>query len=185
MFGIFAIAVATATQSGMIARSSSPPPITVVEAPPAPMPPIVMAPPAPPSPPSVVRSPIKPAIPIPVRVRVTAGPQVLFSDTMRVSRVSGASFQQSRSEAAETTCPTERYFFSSQRNSLNVNLYLREDTTAGSMLNVSVSWTRPSRGVGCGGEGSRQVQLTQTVPLAAGQTMTLQGDGGLTVTVSC
>lgn len=181
MLGIFAIAAATAAQSGIITQSSSPPPITVVEAPPAPMPPIIAIPPAPPS---IARSPVKPAIPIPVRVRVTAGTQVLFSDTLRVSRVSGASYQQSRSEATETVCPTERYFFSSQRNSLNVNLYLREDSTIGSMLNVSVSWTRPSRGVGCGGEGSRQVQLTQTVPLAAGQSVTLQGDGGLAVTVS-
>ena len=182
MFGIFAIVAASAAQSGMIAQSSAPPPITVVETPaPMPMPPIIAVPP---SPPSLIRGNIKPAVPIPVRIRVTAGSQLLFSDTMRVSRVSGASYQQSRSEAPETVCPTDRYLFSSQRNSLNVNLYLREDTTAGSMLNVSISWTRPSRGVGCGGEGSRQVQLTQTVPLAAGQSMTLQGDGGLTVSVS-
>ena len=181
MFGILAIAAATAAQSGMIAQSSSPPPITIVEAPPAPLPPIIAVPP--PAPP-IIRSSAKPAIPIPVRVRVAAGTQILFSDTMRVSRVSGASYQQSRSEAPEAVCATERYYFSSQRNSLNVNLYLRENSNAGSMLNVSVSWTRPSRGVGCGGEGSRQVQLTQTVPLAAGQSATLQGDGGLTVTVS-
>ena len=181
MFGTFFIAAAAGAQSGLIAQSSSPPPITIVEAPPAPMPPIIAVPsPAPP----IVRGALKPAIPTPIRVRVTAGAQLLFSDTLRVSRVSGASYQQTRTEAPETACPTERYFAPSQRNSLNVNLYLREDTTAGSMLNVSVSWQRPSRGVGCGGEGSRQVQLTQTVPLAAGQSVTLQGDAGLAVTVS-
>jgi hypothetical protein len=52
------------------------------------------------------------------------------------------------------------------------------------MINVSVSWQRPSKTVGCAGEGTRQVQLTQTVPLAPGQSVTLQGDAGLTVTVS-
>lgn len=179
MFGILAIAATTAAQSGMIAQTSAPPPITVVPTPP--MPPIIaIAPTAPP----IGRSPqIVPAIPIPVRVRVTAGSQVLFNDTLRVSRNSGASYQESRSEAPETVCPTERYYSASQRLSLNLNLYLRDDTIAGWLVNVSVSWSRPARAVACG-EGTRQVQLTQTVPLAPGQSVTLQGDAGLIVTVS-
>ena len=176
MFGVLAIAAATAAQSGMIAQSSSPPPIVAV-------PPIVVAPPAPPAPP-FVRSTSSRVAPIPVRIRVTAGSQVLFSDTLRVGGFSGASYQQSRNEAPETQCGTERYYGGSMRESLNVNLNQREETTAGPLLSVSVSWTRPSRTIGCGGEGTRQVQLTQSVPLAPGQSVTLQGDGGLTVTVS-
>ena len=90
MFGVFFIAAAAAAQSALIAQSSSPPPITIVEAPPAPMPPIIAVPP--PAPP-FARSALKPAIPTPIRVRVTAGAQLLFSDTLRVSRISGASYQ--------------------------------------------------------------------------------------------
>ena len=121
---------------------------------------------------------------MPVRVRISAGSQVLFNDTLRVAGFSGASFQQSRSEAPETTCSPERYYGLSRRDSLSVNLYQRDDATAGPMINVTVSWTRPSQTLGCGGEGTRQVQLTQTVPLKPGQSVTLQGDAGLTVTVS-
>ena len=109
---------------------------------------------------------------------------MLFNDTLRVGGFAGASYQQSRSEAPETQCPTERYYSASTRDSLNVNLYQREESTAGPLINISVSWTRPSRTIGCGGEGTRQVQLNQTVPLAAGQSVTLQGDAGLSVTVS-
>ena len=176
MFGILAIAAAAAAQSGMIAQSSSPQ-VNIVPTPP---PIIAVAPPAPP----IIRSTLTKSVPVPVRVRVAVGAQVLFNDTLRVSGIAGASYQESRSEAPETVCPTERYYSASRRDSLNVNLYQREESTAGPLFNVSVSWTRPSRTVGCGGEGSRQVQLTQTVPLAPGQSVTLQGDAGLSVTVS-
>ena len=176
MFAVLAIAAATVAPSGMIAQSPSPPIVAV------PSPPVIVAPPAPAPP--IGRSTLMRAAPVPVRVRVTVGAQVLFSDTLRVGGFSGASYQQSRTEAPETQCPTERYYSPSMRDSLNVNLYQREDTTAGPLLNVSVSWTRPSRTIGCGGEGTRQVQLNQTVPLAPGQSVTLQGDAGLTVTVS-
>lgn len=178
MFGIVAIAAVAAAQSGMIAQSSSPPPVTVVSAPPLPV--IAITPPAPP----MVRTPqLSSGPPIPVRVRVAAGSQVLFNDALRVSRISGARYEQSRSEAPETVCSTERYYNSSQRSSVNLSLYLRDDTTLGSVVNVSVSWVRPSRAAACA-EGTRQVQLTQTVPLAPGQSVTLQGDAGLTVSLS-
>jgi hypothetical protein len=177
MFGIFAIAAVTAAQSGVIAQSSSSPQVNIVPTPP---PIIAVAPPAPP----MMRSALTRAAAVPVRIRVVAGTQVLLNDTLRVSGISGASYQESRSEAPETVCSAERYYSASRRDSLSVNLYQREETTAGPLLNVSVSWTRPSRTVGCGGEGTRQVQLTQTVPLAPGQSVTLQGDAGLTVTVS-
>ena len=169
MFGFFAIAAVASAQPLMIAQSSPPPMISVS---PAVMPPMVRT------------SALTHVVVVPVRVRVAAGTQVLFNDTLRVSRNAGASYQESRSEAPETVCAGERYYSSSERYSLNLNIYQRDDNTAGPMINVSVSWQRPSRTVGCAGEGTRQVQLTQTVPLALGQSVTLQGDAGLTVTVS-
>ncbi len=121
---------------------------------------------------------------IPVHVRVTAGGQELLDDSFRVSRNGGASYQESRSEAFETVCPGQHYYGSQERYSLTVNLYLRGDASSGSAVSVSVRWQRPSKLLTCNGEGSREVQLTQTVPLAPGQAITVQGDAGLSVTVS-
>lgn len=171
---VMLVVAAAAAQPVMIAQSTLPPPITVV-----------------PSPPPVLRSaPMRgdysavPAVAaFPVRVRVVAGPQVLFNDSLRIARNASASYQESRNEAPEAICPGERYYSSQERYSLNINLYSRDDNSAGPAVNVSVSWTRPARAVTCG-EGTRQVQLTQTVPLTPGQSVTLQGDAGLTVTLS-
>ena len=122
---------------------------------------------------------------IPVHVRVVAGNQELFNDSLRVTSNAGASYQESRSEAPPTVCTGERYYSSQQRYSINLNLYLREGSPQGPMVNVSVTWQRPSAMPSCGGDGSRQVQLTQTVPLVPGQSVdAIQGDAGLAVTIS-
>lgn len=125
-----------------------------------------------------------PNVVIPVTVRITAGNRPLLSDTFRVSRNGGASYQQSRSEEPVGCSEQRQRYGSQERNSLNLNLYLRDDGSGAPMVNVSVQWQRPSTPPVCVGEGSRQVQLTQTVPLAAGQSVTLQGDAGLTITLS-
>jgi hypothetical protein len=113
-----------------------------------------------------------------------AGGRQLFNDTFRVARNSGASYSENRSEAPEMSCGGDRYSGSQERYSLNINLYLREDIPTGPAVNVSVNWQRATRGIECGEEGTRGVQLTQTVPLAPGQSVTLEGDAGLAVTVS-
>ena len=183
MFEGLIIAAVAAAQPGIVSQASVPPPIVTVVAPPAPPPPMVVS--------AVGRigndviAPDMAPVPaIPVHVRVVAGGQQLFNDTFRVSRTAGASYQESRSEAPETVCATQRYYGSQQRYSLNINLYLRDDTSSGPAVNLTVSWQRPSKVLACGGEGSRQVQLTQTVPLAPGQSTTVQGDAGLVVTIS-
>ena len=125
------------------------------------------------------------AIPVvPVHVRVAAGGQQLFNDTLRVSASAGATYQESRSEAPEVVCSVERYYGSQQRYSLNINVYLRDQSAGPPLVNVSVSWQRPSAMASCGAEGTRQVQLMQTVPLGPGKTVTIQGDAGLSVTLS-
>jgi hypothetical protein len=52
------------------------------------------------------------------------------------------------------------------------------------VVNVTVSWQRPSKTPSCGGNGTRQVQLTQSVPLAPGQSVAIEGDAGLQVMLS-
>jgi hypothetical protein len=174
-------AAGAAAQGGMISQATVPPAVTLVAAPA-------------PAPPPVVRGARMgndviavdmTAVPVvPVRVRVVAGGQQLFDDTLRVSRTASASYQESRSEAPETVCAAQRYYSSQERYSFNINLYLRDETPIGPSVNVTVRWQRPSKMPACGGEGSREVQLTQTVPLAPGQSTTIQGDAGLLVTIS-
>jgi hypothetical protein len=120
---------------------------------------------------------------VPVRIRVSAGGRLLFDDVLRIARNSGASYQEYRNEAAETVCNGERYSNSQDRNTLNINLSLREDRPMSPRVSVSVNWQRPSEDEICG-DGTRTVQLSQTVPLAPGQSATVQGDAGLTVTLT-
>jgi hypothetical protein len=49
---------------------------------------------------------------------------------------------------------------------------------------LNVRWQRPAKPQTCDSDGSREVQITQTVPLAPGQSVTVQGDAGLAVTLS-
>jgi hypothetical protein len=180
------IMIGSLVLAGAVAAPAQP----VVLAQSSPSPVVAVAPPAPP----IVRSSrivsdvrmtdaLVPAVP--VRVRVTAGGQQLLNDTFRVNRNAGASYQESRSEAPDTVCPNQRYYGSQERYSLNFNLNLRDDMSNGRPgINISVRWQRPSSLPTCAGEGSREVQLTQTVPLDPGQSVTIQGDAGLEVTVS-
>jgi len=161
-----------AAQSGMISNSTSPPPV------------IIAVPPAPPPPMLAVRaSPAKPVVAVPIHVRVTAGNQVLFDDTLRAAKNSAATFEQNRSEAPVGPCPANRGYGFGNRESLRVQVYLMDNGQSGSGARVTVNWQRPST-PDCGAEGSRTVAVSETVPLAPGQTATVRGDGGLVVTLS-
>jgi len=120
----------------------------------------------------------------PIRVRVAVGTRQLFNDTLRVTRNASASYSENRSEAPDVVCAGDRYYSSQDRYSLSVQLYLRDDNSNGAGVNVSVNWQRPSPNTGCDREGTRSVQLNQTVPLGPGQSITLEGDAGLTLTLS-
>ena len=119
-----------------------------------------------------------------VRVRVTAGNRELYSGALRVTRNASASYSENLNEAPETVCANNRYSGSTERHSLSVQVNLRDDEQSGQAVHVSVEWKRPAESSVCGGEASRAVEMVQTVPLAPGQSATLHGDAGLTVTVS-
>jgi hypothetical protein len=173
---------ALAAQSGMASTSTAPPPAVTVA---APVPPPIVA--VMPSPPPLVRvsGQMPPAIVVPLHVRVAAGKQLLFEDTMRIARGAGASFSQNRSEAPAALCPTDRFYGYGERQSLNVQLNLRGEYQAEDPgVNVSVTWQRPSGSADCGPDGSRSVSLSETVELKPGQSATVHGDADLTVTLS-
>jgi hypothetical protein len=174
MSALISLQIAAALQAGMVAQATAPSPVI-----------------APVLPPPIITSAIR-AYPdrtatavsaMPIRVRVVAGKDELLSDVFRVSRNASASYQVSRSEAPESTCQPDGYSGSQDRYSLNLNLYLRGEA-ADPTVNVSVSWQRPAGAGDCTGDGSREVQLTQTVRLPAGQPVTIRGDAGLVVTLS-
>lgn len=121
---------------------------------------------------------------MPIHVRVTAAGRELLNDTFRVAPSAGATYQESRSEAPEAVCVGDRYYSSQQRYGLNVNLYVSDNSSPQTRINVTVSWQRPTKSPSCDGEGTRQVQLTQVIALAPGQSTTIEGDAGLVVTVS-
>jgi len=164
------------------AQASEPPAIVAVS--PAPPPPIVsvnVAPPAVVAP--RIATPIRveqqPAVPI--EVRITAGDRLLFSDTLRVARGSGASYSENRNEASTLICPDVSSYERSERSSLSVNLYWQESGNGSPGVNLSVNWTRAEGAGGCSPVGSRGVQLTQLVRLAPGESATVRGDAGLVV----
>ena len=120
---------------------------------------------------------------VPVTVRVSAGNRLLFNGTLRVAEGSGAGYSENRNEASLTPCPGRPYE-ATERSSLSVQLYLRENQATGQAVNVSVNWQRPAPGGTCGNDGTRSVQLGQTVQLQPGQSTTIAGDAGLLVTLT-
>jgi len=119
-----------------------------------------------------------------VDLHVSTGGRVLFNDTLRVARNSGASFNQNRSEASLTACDMSRGYESADRHSLSINLYLQENTPGDPRVNVSVSWQRPVPGMECATDATRMVQVTQTVRIDPGVSQTIEGDAGLRVIVT-
>jgi len=161
-----------AAQSGMISNSTSPPPIVAVT--PIPPPPIM----------AVRDGPAESFVAVPIRVRVSVGNQILFDDVLRAGRNSAATFEQSRSEAPAGPCPANRSYGYGNRQSLRVQIYYVDVPQSGPSARVSVNWQRPSGSGDCSSEGSRTVAIAESVPLQPGQTATVQGDGGLVVTLT-
>ena len=171
MFVAFVTAAGLAAQSGVATQTSAPPPIAVTNVAP---PPIVAVPTAPP----IIRmaEPFSRIVNITVRIRALAGRAVLLDDRFRVGR-SWASFSQNRSEAGEQTCPLD-YGGQSARTSFSVSLR-PQGIGGGGKYHLSSTWQRPNGS--CDEQGSRSVSIEQGVALKPGQTVVVEGDGGLRV----
>ena len=127
---------------------------------------------------------VQPDPAIPIEVHVSVGDKLLYSDTLSVARNAGASYSQSRSEASAAPCPENLSYNRSQQTSLNIQLYWNDLGAGGSAANVSVQWQRPLAGTDCTSNGTRGVQINQTVRLTPGESATIRGDAGLTVRVT-
>lgn len=152
-----------------------PPPIML-----APAPPPIITPVAPVAP-RILPRPSAP--PIVVDIKILAGAQVLYSDTLRVDAFAGANYSQSRSEAAGLSCPLSLYNGRATTNSLNVRLSRRSYGDDEQAMAVDVTWNRPTPDASCESSGSRSATLSQVVKLTPGKTIRIDGDAGLRVEV--
>jgi len=114
-----------------------------------------------------------------VGIVVRAPQGVLWSGTLWVDGVRGASWRQSENEAPEPECALVDQPFGNAQREISVTLRRSVRQTDGpDMLTLDARWTRPSQ-TGCGGTST--VELRQSLALAPGATQTLKGDGGLVV----
>jgi hypothetical protein len=149
-----------------------------------------IAPPAPPSPPRppalypgvIVSSAGLERVRFPVDLIVRGPEGPLWQGRVWVSNAGPTNLRQSRSEPGDPAClAAGSSSFGTQRvNEVNVDLNQFNSPADPARANVTVRWIRPA-GQGCAELGSRTVELRQSVSLPAGQTVTLNGDGGLVV----
>ena len=145
-------------------------------------------PPVPAPPPIVALPRVDPASsapPVTFDVEVRAGGEVQWSGPMRVSGQSPASFSRNKSDAAEALCPSPVYPGASARTSLSVTLTSRRVAPDRIGYNLRVSWDRPGPVADAclAPQSTRTVALTQNVAIEPGQSVTVNGDGGLSVTL--
>jgi hypothetical protein len=155
---------------------STPVPPPIISAPVSP--PVIM--PIAPSPPRMPRADTPPIV---VDIKVLAGTQVLYSDTLHVDGYAGAGYSQSRSEASSLTCPLALFNGRSRTNSLNVRLGRRNFSEDEQAISVDINWNRPSPDATCESSGSRQANLSQVVKLTPGKSVRIDGDAGLRVEI--
>ena len=115
-------------------------------------------------------------------VVVSAQREVLWSGRLRVSGNAGANYAITKSEAAlpcpDGSAPPRNYTFG--REQLEVSLRRQISTDSFDTFNVTAKWERPDED--CQGQGGqRSVSLTSLIAIPPGQTVELEGDGGLRV----
>jgi len=118
-------------------------------------------------------------------VAITAGRDPLWSDSVRVGQA-GVSYSQSLRQADEI-CPGRprlsndayRSFESSRQLSFNLS---RRGPREADSFSLSVRWQRPMSA--CEGGGNRGVSIEQQIEIAPGQTVRLNGDAGLAVSLT-
>ena len=132
--------------------------------------------------PPVVITPTAPAgTPRPIvqfDIRVSGEEGQIWDGGLRVGGM-GGNYRQDLSEAAPELCEPQGSDVV-QRRDFSIMVRPGNYRSPDSYV-VSVSWTRPLPGKGCGRNGTRSVQLQQTVTIQPGETITLRGDAGLIV----
>lgn len=164
-----------------ILAAAAAPTVTTVEL--APPPPSVTVVTAPAAPRFVERTADQPVTLF--DVAITAGRETLWSDSVRLGQ-SGVNYTQSLRQADEA-CPSrprasdEPYRYVENSRQLNFTLSRRSSRET-DIYSVSVRWQRPLSV--CEGGGNRGVSVEQQFEIASGQTVRLNGDAGLVVSLT-
>jgi hypothetical protein len=115
-----------------------------------------------------------------IEVDASAEGKTLWRGSLRIGAPGGATFQRSLTEAAPEGCATSgEAAYSGIRDSFRVQLsagYSREEE--GPRQNFTVEWHRPSDQC-ANGVTTRTVQLSGTLQLKPGESVTVDGDAGL------
>lgn len=170
MTGMVAITILAAAATAIQPVNVPPPPVS-----------LVMEPPAPPR--IVERTSDQPLVLF--DVAITAGRDTLWSDSVRVGQA-GVNYTQSLRQADEI-CPgrprssDEAYRYVESSRQLNFSLSRRGSREVDS-FSVNVRWQRPVSA--CEGGGNRGVTVEQQMEIAPGQTVRLNGDAGLIVSLT-
>ena len=150
---------------------------------------IPVAPPSPPmiyAPPPVIRSVVTPNSDqrrpqrTTIEVEVRTGSEVLWSGQLAVSASQGATFTRRLSEASTDDCQAAGYV-SPMENMLSVQLGPFRQVESDGPLSVAVRWVRPTPPACPIRGGSRTVEINDAVVLTPGRSVSLNGDGGLSV----
>jgi hypothetical protein len=144
-----------------------------------------ITPPAPPAPPVVTS--ISPGSrwtqsrPLPryvIDVDASANGKTLWRGSLRMGAPSGANFQRTLTEAPPEGCPISETVYSGARDSFRVQLGDQSRAEEAPRQSFNVEWQRPSDQC-TSGITAKTVQLSGTLQLKPGQSVTVEGDAGL------
>lgn len=113
-------------------------------------------------------------------IRIRSGSELLWEGSVRVGKP-GASLTQHLFQSEPPGCPPGRYAGSVHAAvSLTVERLRYSTSPAGAFTYpVRVGWERPALAGGCGGAGTRSVEIRDDVELRHGDRVVLRGDVGL------
>jgi hypothetical protein len=114
-----------------------------------------------------------------VAVEVSGGGQSLWSGTLRVGYPMGASVERSMTQALPVDCVVdENAGTRAGRNSFQLRLNNPQFPDKQVRMSFSVSWQRPAETC-ADAQFTRGIELSGSLQLADGESVTVTGDGGL------
>lgn len=119
-----------------------------------------------------------------VDVEVSAGTEVLWKGSLRLSSGQPASFRREVSEAPAAQCEAGAYGTRPDQSSVNLTMVPSRWSGRENSVDVKLRWGRPTPDA-CATPGSsvRTVELNQSVQLQPGQWVTVSGDAGLVLKI--
>jgi hypothetical protein len=114
-----------------------------------------------------------------VAVEVSGGGQSLWSGTVRVGYPTGASVERSLTQALPVDCGVDdNGGYRAGRNSFQLRLNNPQFPDKQVRMGFSISWQRPAETC-AEAQFTRGIELSGSVQLVDGQSVTVTGDGGL------